>query len=126
MFFRHRSFHIEQQHCEQRTVHNFSIDIPNLLNYLILTRNTLPLSSFLPLFIYLSISHSSLFYPLSSLSLYLLVLSSLPSFSLSFSVVHSSSLPLYLPLLLSFFLIAVFLCKLARSLFHHPSFLPLP
>ena len=33
------------------TVHNFGMDIPNLLNSLIITRNTIPFSSFLFLFI---------------------------------------------------------------------------
>src|SRR6218665_880112 len=50
MHFRHWLFHIEQHHCEQ-SIHNFGMDNPNTFNCLIFTRNTLPLSSTLPLFI---------------------------------------------------------------------------
>src|SRR6218665_2736240 len=79
------------------------MDNPNLLNCLLLTRNTLPLSSTLPIFIYLA--------PL--LALYPPPLFFLRPIYLSYSIPHSSffpfssslhlsfSLPLFLPLLFS-------------------------
>ena len=56
----------------KHTVHNFGIDIPNLLNCLILSRNTLCLSSHFPLPICLPSSPPALSSPYSSLHLSLI------------------------------------------------------
>jgi len=69
------------------TVHNLGKDVPNLLNCLILTINTLPLSSSTPLFIYLPP-----FLPLPFLPLFFLPYNSLtPSLSFIFSLPPSFS-----------------------------------
>src|SRR6218665_2687662 len=81
------------------------MDNPNLLNCLILTRNTLPLSFSTHRFIYLPpFSPSSIFLPLSSslyVHLHLLLPSSLPFSPLSSSFLPTSYLSLYLALPLS-------------------------
>jgi len=95
MYFRHWLFHKEQRALWTKyTVHNFGMDNPNLLNCLILTRNTLTLfSSLLPSLsspIFLSSSPSSIFRPL-----YLLYISLSYSIPLSFFFPLSSSILLF-------------------------------
>src|SRR6218665_251005 len=90
------------------------MDIPNLLNCLILTKNTLPLFSSISIFIYLHpFLPSSIFFPLSSF-LYLSLTPSLPFFSLFL-------LPPSIPIFPSFSLHLPF----PPFLFFPPSILPL-
>src|SRR6218665_3558807 len=90
MYFRHLLFHIEHQHCEQSIL---TITLEWIfLNCSILTRDTLPLSSSTPLFIYLS-PPPPLFFPLSSLPYISLLLHPSLPFFLSLFLLPSPFLP---------------------------------
>src|SRR6218665_1313720 len=100
MYFTHWFSHRATALRTKYTVHNFGMDNPNLLNCLTLSRNTLPLSYSLPLFIYFR-----------SFLTYQLFLLSPPSSSytciyVSYSIPLSSDSPLFL--LTSLFLYSSF------------------